>query len=314
MIYAIVMAGGRGTRLKVNVEKPLFKLHGKPLIKYVLDNISSSKLVEDVVIAVSPHTQETIKYLKSLNGNFQILNTSGIDYLNDLSYILTLFESKSKKDTLLFINADLPFVSGETIDFILTNYLESSKDSLSAQVPVEIFKKLDLKYSYEFNGVVPSGVNVLRSVNEIQDEDQLILPKIELALNINTLKDSIVAEKFYQAFINKLFKFKYDEIKIFYIINENLSGDVMENKQIPKREEKLWSEIKNYQVATNNARILGVLDELIINEKTGKIVDIAIRVESGRNIHVKGAKRNGDILLVPFAKVEKVGEFIIVTE
>ena len=40
MIYAIVMAGGRGTRLKVNVEKPLFKLHGKPLIKYVLDNIS----------------------------------------------------------------------------------------------------------------------------------------------------------------------------------------------------------------------------------------------------------------------------------
>ena len=203
MIYAIVMAGGRGTRLKVDVENPLFKLHGKPLIKYVLDNISSSKLVEDVVIAVSPHTQETTKYLKSLNGNFQILNTSGIDYLNDLSYILTLFESKSKKDTLLFINADLPFVSGETIDFILTNYLESSKDSLSAQVPVEIFKKLDLKYSYEFNGAVPSGVNVLRSINEIQDEDQLILPNIELALNINTLKDSIVAEKFYQAFINK---------------------------------------------------------------------------------------------------------------
>ena len=65
---------------------------------------------------------------------------------------------------------------------------------------------------------------------------------------------------------------------------------------------------------TNNARILGVLDELIINEKTGKIVDIAIRIESDRNIHVKGAKRNGDLLLVPFAKVEKVGEFIIVTE
>ena len=75
MIYAIVMAGGRGTRLKVNVEKPLFKLHGKPLIKYVLDNISSSKLVEDVVIAVSSHTQETTKYLESLNGNFQILDT-----------------------------------------------------------------------------------------------------------------------------------------------------------------------------------------------------------------------------------------------
>ncbi|OWT33230.1 photosystem reaction center subunit H [Methanobrevibacter sp. 87.7] len=89
----------------------------------------------------------------------------------------------------------------------------------------------------------------------------------------------------------------------------------MENKKnIQKREEKLWSEVKNYQVATNNARILGVLDELIINDKTGKIVDIAIKVQEDRNIHVKGAKRNGDLLLVPFSRVEKVGEFIIVTE
>ena len=57
-----------------------------------------------------------------------------------------------------------------------------------------------------------------------------------------------------------------------------------------------------------------MLDELIINEKTGKIVDIAVRVEVGRNIHVKGAKRRGDLLLIPFTKIEKVGEFIIVTE
>jgi len=88
----------------------------------------------------------------------------------------------------------------------------------------------------------------------------------------------------------------------------------MENRNIPRKEEKLWSEVKGYQVATNNARILGSLDELIINEKTGKIVDIGIRVENGRNVHVKGAKRSGDMLLVPFVKVEKVGEFIIVTE
>jgi sporulation protein YlmC with PRC-barrel domain len=91
-------------------------------------------------------------------------------------------------------------------------------------------------------------------------------------------------------------------------------GENMDDKEIPKKEEKLWSEIKGYQVATNNARILGELDELVINEKTGKIVDIAIRIEDGRNIHIKGAKRKGNFLLIPFAKVEKVGEFIIVTE
>ena len=105
MIYAILMAGGMGTRLEVPEEKPLFKLHDKPLIKYVIDNLKSSKLIDEIVIAVSPNTRETTKYLESLNDDFIILDTSGEDYLKDLSYILDHFEKKSKEDILLFINA-----------------------------------------------------------------------------------------------------------------------------------------------------------------------------------------------------------------
>ncbi|WP_296857521.1 NTP transferase domain-containing protein [uncultured Methanobrevibacter sp.] len=197
MIYAILMAGGRGTRLKVPVEKPLFKLHEKPLIKYVLDNLNSSKLVDEIIIAVSPNVPQTIKYLNSIDGDFKILDTSGEDYLTDLSYILEYFEKKSKEDILIFINADLPFISHETIDFVLDYYLNSSKDALSVLVPVEIFTDLGLDYTYDFEGNVPSGLNVLRSENIVQDEDQLVLKKVELALNINTIPDSEIAEKLY---------------------------------------------------------------------------------------------------------------------
>jgi adenosylcobinamide-phosphate guanylyltransferase len=200
MIYAILMSGGMGTRLKVPCEKPLFELCGKPLIKYVLDNLQASKLIDKIIIAVSPHTRETTNYLNSLDGDFQILDTSGDDYLTDLSYILDYFEKQSKDDILLFINADLPFISTETIDCVLEHYLNSDKDALSTLVPVEIFKELGLQYSYEFNGLVPSGLNVLRSINIVQDEDQLIIPKVELALNINTLLDSKVAEKYYNRY------------------------------------------------------------------------------------------------------------------
>ncbi|MEE0939602.1 NTP transferase domain-containing protein [Methanobrevibacter sp.] len=200
MIYAILMAGGRGTRLKVPCEKPLFKLHDKPLIKYVIDNINQSKFIDKLFIAVSPNTPETTKYLNSADGDFKILNTSGEDYLTDLSYILDYFEKKSKDDVLLFINADLPFISTQTIDYVLDYYLNSDKDALSTLVPVEIFEKLGLDYSYEFNGYVPSGLNVLRSVNIVQDEDQLVIPKDELALNINTIPDSKVAEKLYDEY------------------------------------------------------------------------------------------------------------------
>lgn len=89
---------------------------------------------------------------------------------------------------------------------------------------------------------------------------------------------------------------------------------VVEERKLIKGEEKVWSEIKGYQVATNNARILGELEELVINSKTGKITDVVIKVDKGRNVTIKGAKKKGDNLLVPFGKVEKVGEFIIITE
>ena len=84
-------------------------------------------------------------------------------------------------------------------------------------------------------------------------------------------------------------------------------------RELIKGEEKLWADIREYQVATSNARILGKLDELNIDEKTGKITDIIIKSDVERNVNVKGAKRNGDFLIVPFGKVEKVGEFIIVS-
>ena len=100
----------------------------------------------------------------------------------------------------MFINADLPFISTETIDYVLEYYFKSDKDALSTLVPVEIFNELGLNYSYEFNGLVPSGLNVLRSINIVQEEDQLIIPKRELALNINTLLDSKVAERLYNEY------------------------------------------------------------------------------------------------------------------
>ncbi|KZX11661.1 PRC-barrel domain-containing protein [Methanobrevibacter filiformis] len=87
-----------------------------------------------------------------------------------------------------------------------------------------------------------------------------------------------------------------------------------EPKATPIMEEKLWGEIKTYEVATNNARRLGILEELVINEKSGKIVDIVVQTENDKNVRIKGARKEGNMLYIPFAKVEKVGEFIIVAE
>ena len=77
--------------------------------------------------------------------------------------------------------------------------------------------------------------------------------------------------------------------------------------------------IKINNVIDINYDFLGLIDpnatvNIIEDGKTIKKVNIAVKVEPGRNVHVKGAKRRGDLLLIPFTKIEKVGEFIIVTE
>jgi adenosylcobinamide-phosphate guanylyltransferase len=43
--------------------------------------------------------------------------------------------------------------------------------------------------------LVPSGLNILRGKDNEQDEEVLVLSKIELALNINSPEDIISLEK-----------------------------------------------------------------------------------------------------------------------
>ena len=71
---------------------------------------------------------------------------------------------------------------------------------MSVMVPVETFKNLNLTYSYDFNGLVPSGLNILRSENIVQDEKIYILDNEELAFNINTLNDVSIATNIFNKF------------------------------------------------------------------------------------------------------------------
>ena len=136
MIIALVMAGGKGLRLKSDIEKPLYPLNDKPLMSYVLDNINESELIEKTVVAVSPNAPNTKEFLindlhfSNFDGSFYdsdkkdyYLDTLGKGFVEDLSNILEIFESRSKDDILIFINADLPLVGADILDEILNYYL-----------------------------------------------------------------------------------------------------------------------------------------------------------------------------------------------
>lgn len=199
MTIALVMAGGKGTRMQLECEKPLVKINEKYLIDYVVDNLKNSMNINDIFIATSPHVPLTGNYV--IEKGYKTIETHGNGYLEDLSYLLSYFESKNPDEVILTIGADLPGVGPELIDFILDEYKiqykKSHKPAMCVAVPIEIFEKYDLEPSIVFEGIVPSGVNILRSINKIQDEEVLEVPKIELALNINTCQDIKVFERFF---------------------------------------------------------------------------------------------------------------------
>ncbi len=65
-VTALVMAGGKGTRLKLDTEKPLLQIGETAVVELVLAALKNAKKVDDIVVAVSRNTPKTAEYLKHL--------------------------------------------------------------------------------------------------------------------------------------------------------------------------------------------------------------------------------------------------------
>ena len=191
MVIALLMAGGKGTRMNLDLEKPMVLVEGKPLIEHVLSALQNSSEVDEIIVATSHHTPTTTVHVENLG--FRVLKTHGKGYVEDLSFILS--QDVFKDEVILTITSDLPLITAGFIDLVLEEYHKSSKPAMSVMVPVEIFREHGLKPSLVLGNVVPSGLNILRGNDTEQDEEVLVLDKIELALNINSPEDIICLEK-----------------------------------------------------------------------------------------------------------------------
>ena len=87
MTTALIMAGGKGTRLDVDCEKPMVKVNNKTMVNHVIDALLESEYVDNILVAVSPNTPKTTEFLKDFP--VTIIQTSGMGYIEDLSEVLS---------------------------------------------------------------------------------------------------------------------------------------------------------------------------------------------------------------------------------
>ncbi len=101
-MIGLVMAGGKGTRMKSNEEKLLLN-YKKPLVLHVIDALKNSHCFEKIIAATSHNSPQTKNIL--VENDITTLETSGEGFVIDLNNIL-----KQLDDFVFVTSGDLPFV------------------------------------------------------------------------------------------------------------------------------------------------------------------------------------------------------------
>jgi adenosylcobinamide-phosphate guanylyltransferase len=200
-VPALIMAGGKGKRMSLPVEKPLLSFLGKPLLDWVTEAVASAEKVSDFYVVTSGNTPETEKHCK--NKGWKFLRTDAKGYHSDLKQAV---RDAGLASAVLTIPADLPAVTGRFLDKIVNTFEVCGKDFLAVFVPIKKREEMGLSISStdEYAGVwhAVSGVNIVNGA-KIQEEGKIetsaiITEETEVLLNINTLKDLEIAEKIMQ--------------------------------------------------------------------------------------------------------------------
>lgn len=194
MTTALIMAGGKGTRMDMECEKPLIKVNNKTMIHHVIDALIDSTYVDKILVAVSPNTPSTAEFVR--NFPVEVVQTSGKGYIEDLSEVLSNRRYVKKDEIIMTIVADLPFVTGEQLDDVFVHYFERNKPAMCVSVPEYLFDKYGIKPTLVFDGLVPTGVNLLLANNDEQDQSIYESNNVELAFNINTINDLNLSERY----------------------------------------------------------------------------------------------------------------------
>jgi adenosylcobinamide-phosphate guanylyltransferase len=195
-VTALLMAGGRGTRLNILGEKPLLEIGGKPMIQRVVEALRDATKVKDIVVVVSKHTPQTAAFAQKQG--LKVFQAPGKGFCLDANYAIR----RLRLDKVLTICADLPLITGEFIDKVITFYEQCKKPALTVAIPQEVYAKYGLSFDYVFNvngrSLIPIGVNVVdgkRIEERYLDEEILLIDDVKVAVNVNTLQDMRIAEE-----------------------------------------------------------------------------------------------------------------------
>lgn len=187
-MIGIIMAGGKGSRMKLQEEKLLLK-YKKPVILHVAEALSNSGCFSKIIFITSPNSPKTKKLL--LENNYEVFDSSGTGYVNDLNFVL-----RSLNDSAFITSADLPLLDSEIIKKIVKLY-DRHKTWTTILVTKKFLESLGLSYDYEttfennicnYTGISLINAQKISNLESIEENFVIVNDK-RIGFNINTKQD-----------------------------------------------------------------------------------------------------------------------------
>lgn len=121
MFAGVILAGGVGVRMKSSIPKLLHNLLGKPIIKYVVDNLSQLDL-DRIVIVVKSDLKE--KFQKICGNDFVYVEQD--TPLGSGDALKRAIPELDGFSTVLVVNGDAPLITREVLKELISYHIETS--------------------------------------------------------------------------------------------------------------------------------------------------------------------------------------------
>lgn len=124
-IKSVILAAGKGTRMKSETPKVLHKIFEKPLLGYVLDNIKT--ITNENFVIVGHHADEVKEYVEKNYQNAKtVLQTPQLGTGHAVSMVLPYL--KDFKGQVLILCGDTPLITSETLNKFVEFHNSNNSD------------------------------------------------------------------------------------------------------------------------------------------------------------------------------------------
>lgn len=124
-IKSVILAAGKGTRMKSNLPKVLHEILGKALVGYVLDSVKH--ITNENFVVVGHHAEEVEKYVISHYENAKtVLQSPQLGTGHAVSMVCPMLENYSGQVLILY--GDTPLITEDTLKKFVEYHKENKSD------------------------------------------------------------------------------------------------------------------------------------------------------------------------------------------